>query len=54
MLERMVIAGLAGAASGVVTLLLGGSYTLALILAGVAGLLSALFRDLFLLFGWDD
>lgn len=54
MIERLILATSAGVISAGVTLLLGGSDNLAIVLAGVAALLTAIFRDLWLLFGWDD
>lgn len=54
MLIRLVIAGIAGGISGALTLAFGGSYHLALVCAFIAGILSAVFRDLFLLIIGED
>lgn len=51
--ERLVIAAAAGAVSGGVTFVLGGSQTLVLVLAGLSFVLTLVLKDLVAFFGWD-
>lgn len=54
MIERILIATAAGLISGGVTLIVGGSLTLAIVLCLATAVLTVLFRDLFLFIGWGD